>query len=104
MGSSPTTTIFLYVAQAVECVLEVAFGHKVCWFGSQYRHISYVAQAFECMLGVPSGTIYVGSDPNISIFLYVAQAVEHVLAFAFGTKSCRFESHYLHISLCSLDT
>ena len=32
----------------------------------------------------------------------VAQAVERVLAIAFGNKLCWFESHYRHISLCSL--
>ena len=43
VGSSPTIGIFLYVAQAVESVLAVAFG------------ISYV-----------------GSSPTIGIFLYVS--------------------------------
>ena len=54
VGSSPTIGIFLYVAQAVECVLAVAFRKK-----------------------------YVGLSPTISIFLYVAQADECVLAVAF---------------------
>jgi len=39
-GSSPTIGIFLYVAQEVERVLTVAFGNKLCWFESHYRHIS----------------------------------------------------------------
>jgi hypothetical protein len=30
VGSSPTIGIFLYVAQAFECVLAVAFGNKLC--------------------------------------------------------------------------
>jgi len=40
VGSSPTNGIFLYVAQAVEGVLGVAFRNKVRWFESDYRHIS----------------------------------------------------------------
>ena len=55
MGSSPTIGIFLYVAQAVEHMLAVAFEKN-----------------------------YDGSSPTIGIFLYVAQAVEHVLAVASG--------------------
>ena len=43
VGSSPTIGIFLYVAQADECVLEAAFGNKLCWFKSHYRHISLCA-------------------------------------------------------------
>jgi len=39
VGSSPTIGIFLYVAQEVESVLAVAFGNKLCWFESHYRHI-----------------------------------------------------------------
>ena len=38
--SSLTIGIFLYVAQTVESVLAVAFGNKLCWFESHYRHIS----------------------------------------------------------------
>jgi len=30
--SSPTIGTFLYVAQAVEGVLAVAFGNELCWF------------------------------------------------------------------------
>jgi len=40
VGSSLTTGIFLYVAQADEQVLAVALGNKLCWFESHYRHIS----------------------------------------------------------------
>ena len=47
--------MFLYVAQAVECVLAVAFGNKLCWFESHYRHV-YVAQAAERALEVAFGT------------------------------------------------
>ena len=61
----------------------------------------YVAQAVECVLAVAFGKNYVGSSPTIGIFLYVAQAVECVLAVAFRNKLCCFESHYRHISLCS---
>ena len=60
-----------YVAQAVERVLLAAFGNKLCWFESHYRHV-----------------------------FYVAQTVERVLAAAFGNKLCWFESHYRHVSLC----
>jgi len=70
VGSSPIIGIFLYVAQVVERVLAAAFGNKLCWFESQYRHI------------------------------YVAQAVERVLEAAFGNKLFWFEPHYRHISLC----
>jgi len=38
--SSPTIGIFLYVAQAVQRMLAVAFGNKLRWFESHYRHIS----------------------------------------------------------------
>ena len=37
------TVLFLLsagAAQAVERVLAVAFGNKLCWFESHYRHIS----------------------------------------------------------------
>ena len=61
----------------------------------------YVAQAVEHVLAVAFGKNYVGSSPTIGILLYVAQADEHVLAVAFGNKLCWFESHYRHISLCS---
>jgi len=40
VGSSPTIGIFLYVAQAVERVLAVAFANELCWFESHYRRIS----------------------------------------------------------------
>jgi len=40
VGSKPIIGIFLYVAQAVERVLAVAFGNKLCWFESHYRRIS----------------------------------------------------------------
>jgi len=43
VGSSPTIGIFLYVAQAAERVLAPAFGNKLCWFESHYRHISLCA-------------------------------------------------------------
>jgi len=65
VGLSPTIGIFLYVAQAVECVLAVAFGKN-----------------------------HVGSSPTIGIFLYVVQAVECVLAVAFGNKLCWFKSQF----------
>ena len=39
VGSSPTLTIFLYVAQAVERMLAVAFRKKLCWLESHYGHI-----------------------------------------------------------------
>jgi len=40
VGSSPTISIFLYVAQAVERVLAGAFGNEICSFESHDRHIS----------------------------------------------------------------
>jgi len=40
VGSSLTIGMFLYAAQAVEHVLAVAIGKKLCWFESHYRHIS----------------------------------------------------------------
>ena len=70
-GSSPIHGIFLYVAPAVEHVLAVAFGKKLCWFESHYRHISVCS---------PAGN--------------------NVLSVALGMKLCGFESHYRHISLC----
>ena len=70
--SSPTLGIFLYVAQAVERVLEVAFRK-----------------------------IYVGFSPTLGTFLYVVQAVEGVIAVAFRKRIIFFESHSRHISLYS---
>ena len=58
VGSSPTISILLYVAPAVEHVLSVAFEKK-----------------------------YGVSRPINGIFVYVAQAVERVLAVAFGTHN-----------------
>ena len=58
VGSSPTIGIFLYVVQAVECLLAVDFRKKK----------------------------NVGSSPTIGIFLYVAQAVECLLAVDFRKK------------------
>jgi len=40
VGLSPTIGIFLYVAQAVERMLAMAFRNKLCWFESHYQHIS----------------------------------------------------------------
>jgi len=76
--------LFLYVAQAVERVLAVAFGDTM--FESHYRHIFYVAQAVERVLAKAFGN-YVGSSPTIGIFLYVAQAVERVSTVSFGTHN-----------------
>jgi len=45
VGSNPTIGIFLYVAQAVERMIVVAFGNKVCWFESHYQRI------YLCSLG-----------------------------------------------------
>jgi len=45
VGSSPTIGIVLYVAQPVERVLVTAFGNKVSWFESHYRHISSCSPA-----------------------------------------------------------
>ena len=55
VGSSPTTGIFLYAAQAVERVLPVAFRKN-----------------------------YGGSRPINGIIVYVSLAFERVLAVAFG--------------------
>ena len=87
VGSSPTIGIFLYVAQAVEHVLAAAFGNKLC-SSPTVGIFLYVAQAVECVLAVGFRKIYVGSSPTIGIFLYVAQAVERVLAAAFRNKVC----------------
>ena len=45
VGSISTIGIFPYVAQAVERVLEAAFGNKLRWFESHYRHISLYSQS-----------------------------------------------------------
>ena len=70
--SSPTLGIFLYVAQAVERVLEVAFRK-----------------------------IYVGFSPTLGTFLYVVQAAESLIAVTIRKKLSWFESHCRHISLYS---
>ena len=56
VGSSPTTEIFLYVAQTVERVVAVDFGKELC------------------------------SSPTIGIFIYIGHAVERVLAIALGNE------------------
>ena len=68
VGSSPTIGIFLYVAQASERVLAVAFGEKLCWFEPHYRHIFYVAFGTHDtrQTSLPSGfepTISAGEGP-----------------------------------------
>ena len=68
VGSSPTIGIFLYVAQASERVLAVAFGKKLRWFESHYRHIFYVAFGTHNtrQTSLPSGfepTISAGEGP-----------------------------------------
>ena len=55
VGSSPIIGMFLYVAQAVECVLAVDLGKKLCRFESQYRHF-FVVQTVERVLAVAFGT------------------------------------------------
>jgi len=40
VGSNSTIGTFLYVAQAAEGVLAVAFENELHWFESHYRHIS----------------------------------------------------------------
>jgi hypothetical protein len=40
VGSNPNIGMFLYVVQAVERLLAVAFRNKLCWFESEYQHIS----------------------------------------------------------------
>ena len=44
VGSSPIVVIFLYVAKALERVLAVAFGNKLRWLESHFRHISLCSQ------------------------------------------------------------
>ena len=61
-GSSPTISIILYAARAVESVLAGDFKNKLHRFESHYRHI------------------------------YVAQAVERLLAAAFVNKLCWFDA------------
>jgi len=70
VGSCPMIGIFLYVAQADEDVLTVAFENDLF-----------------C------------SSPTTGIFLYAVQAVQRVLELGFGNKLRWFESHDLHISL-----
>jgi len=97
VGSSPTIGIFLYVAQAVECVLAVAFRNKLCWFESHYRHIS-LSSPGSWTRASSKWTKFVQVPRSA---YYVAQAVERVLAVAFGNELCWFKSHYWHIFLCS---
>ena len=79
---SPTIGIFLYVAQAVECVLAVALD-KNCWFESHYRHISVRSPGSRMCASSSLRKQTVGLSPTIGVFLYVAQAVECVPAVAF---------------------
>ena len=55
VGSVPTIGIFLYVARAVERVLAVALGNKLCWFESQYRHISLCSPGSSTRVGICLG-------------------------------------------------
>ena len=100
-GSSPTIGIFLYVAQAVERVLAVAFGKKLCWFESHYQHISLCSPGSERVLAVAFGKKLCWFESHYQHISLCSLGSERVLAIAFGNKLCWFESHYRHISLCS---
>ena len=104
VGLSPTISIFLYVAQAVEGVLAVVFGNKLYWFESHTQHISLRSPGrwTRASSSLRKQTVLVRVP--LSIILYVAQAVERVLAVAFGNKLCWFESQSQHISVCSPDS
>ena len=102
VGSSPTIGIFLYVSQAVERELAVAFGRNYVGSSPTIGIFLYVAQAVERVLAVAFGKK--SMLVRVPIFLYVAQAVERVLAVAFGNKLCWFKSHYWYISSCSPDS
>jgi hypothetical protein len=68
-------------------VLAVAFGKKYGDSRPINVIFVYMAQAFERELAVAFGKKNsVVSNPTTSIFLYVAQAVEQVPAVAFGKK------------------
>ena len=73
---------------------------KLCWFESHYRHISLCSPGswMRASSRLRKQTMLV----RVPLFLYVAQVVECVLAVAFGNKLRWFQSHYRHISLCSL--
>ena len=94
--------MFLYVAQAVEHVLAAAFGKKTVLFRVTLSACFFMQpRQLNACQHLLSETNCVCWCPTISIFLYVTQAVERVLEPAFGKKLCWFESHLLHISLCS---
>ena len=61
----------------------------------------YIAQAVECVLAVAFGKIYVGLSPTIGTFLYIAQAVERLLAVAFGNKLHNITKITVFHSTCS---
>ena len=86
MRSSPTSGIFLYVAQAVERLIAVAYGNKVFWFAFYYRHISLCPQAVERVLAVAFVNELYGFESHYRHIFYVAQAVERVLEVAFDTN------------------
>ena len=93
--------MFLYVAQTGERVLTATFGNKLCWFESNYRHVSLCSPGRWTRVSSCLRKKTVGSSHTIGMFLYVAQAVERVLAASFGKELCRFESDNLHICLYS---
>ena len=112
-------------------MLAVAFGNKLCWFESHYRHISLWSpdswtrassslrkkqcwfefhsrhtslcspDIWTCASSSLGKKNYVVSSPTIGTPLYAPQTVENVLTVAFGNKLCWFESHYRYIFLCS---
>ena len=61
--------MILYVPQAVERVLAAAFGNKLCWFESHYRHVFYVPQAVERVLEYAFETNCFGVIPSMGFIL-----------------------------------
>ena len=61
----------------------------------------YVAQATERMLAVAFGKNYVGLSLTIGTFLYVAQAVERLRAVALGNKLHNITKITVFHSTCS---
>jgi len=98
----PLSAYFFMQPKQFERMLAPAFGNKLCWFESHYRHISLCSPGSwkRVSSSLRKQTVLV-RVPLSAYFFMQPKQFERVLAPAFGNKLCWFESHYRHISLCS---
>jgi len=82
--SSPTFSIYLYVAKPGIRVLATTLGKNVNCFELHYCLFFILPKADERMLTTAFEKICLVNSPTIGRKPYVAQSVEQVLASAFG--------------------